>query len=39
MKLEKRWKKVNNNLDTVNNWSGDETRKKVERKSIIIWTL
>ena len=30
MKLEKRWKKVNNNLDTVNNWSGDETRKKVK---------
>ena len=39
MKLEKRWKKVNNNLNTVNNWSGDETRKKGERKSIIIWTL
>ena len=29
MKLEKRWMKVNNNLDTVNNWSGDETIKKV----------
>ena len=30
MKQEKRWKKVNNNLGTVNNWSGDETRKKVK---------
>ena len=30
MKLEKGGNKVNNNLDTVNNWSGDETRKKVK---------